>query len=124
MRNIEEKNTLVLIASSKADRYSYRAIELLQEYQVPVVAIGRRPGAINGLNFLTGQPFVEGIDTLTLYLNPFNQKGFYDYIVSLKPNRVIFNPGTENLELQELLDNHSIYWEESCTLVLLRTNQF
>ena len=118
------KKTLVLIASSNANRYSYRAVKMLLEKEVPVVAIGQRPGNIDHIEFLTGQPYVEGIDTLTLYLNPFNQKSFYSYILKINPNRVIFNPGTENPVLQNLLDENNIAWEEACTLVLLATNHF
>ena len=68
-------------------------------------------------------PF-HGIDTVSLYLNPKAQKEYYDYIISLKPRRVIFNPGTENEEFYELLKVNNIAFEESCTLVLLATNQY
>ncbi len=64
------------------------------------------------------------VDTVTVYLNPKRQKPFYDYIVSLKPKRVIFNPGTENPEFYSILKDNNIPFEESCTLVLLSTNQY
>ena len=115
---------MVLIASDKPHRYSNLALNKLMDHQVPVVAIGRRESEVRGLTFLTGQPHFDDIHTLTLYLNPVNQLPFYDYILNIKPKRVIFNPGTENRELQGMLDEHSISWEESCTLVLLSTDQF
>jgi len=115
---------MVLIASEKEDRYSNKAVKSLLENSVPVVAVSRKPGSIGDLTFLTGKPLVDGIDTLTLYLNPFNQKSFYSYILELNPRRVIFNPGTENPVLQNLLDEQDIEWEEACTLVMLATNQF
>jgi hypothetical protein len=57
-------------------------------------------------------------------LAPSRQKEYYDYIIELKPKRVIFNPGTENIELAQLLAQANIDWENACTLVLLSTNQY
>lgn len=124
MIDIENKTTMVLVASTKPDRYSYKAINMLADNNVPVVAISRRPGYIDNIEFIQGKPIIKGIHTLTLYLNPKNQESFYDYIIDINPQRVIFNPGTENSELQNLLNKTDIEWEEACTLVLLTTNQF
>ena len=124
MVELKDKMTLVLVASPKEDRYSYKAVKMLLENEVPIAAISRRAGEIDSVNFLLGKPLLEGVHTVTLYLNPFNQQEFYSYIISLKPKRVLFNPGTENPDLQDLLDQNNIYWEEACTLVLLRTNQY
>lgn len=124
MDELKSKKTLVLIASPKPERYAYKAVKMLLENDHQVVAIGRREGAIDELKFLTGKPLVESVHTLTLYLNPLNQKDFYQYILALAPKRVIFNPGTENKELQQMLDLNKIQWEEACTLVLLSTGQF
>jgi len=124
MAEIKDKKTVVLIASPKEDRYSNKAVKLLREKEVPVIGIGRRKGKIDDVELLEGRPEISNVHTLTLYLNPVNQKPFYEYIISLKPKRVIFNPGTENPELQSLLNAEGIFWEEACTLVLLRTNQF
>jgi len=66
----------------------------------------------------------QGVDTVTLYLNPTHQKQYYDYIVSLKPRRIIFNPGAENDELSDLAIKNGIKPIEACTLVLLSTNQY
>ena len=63
----------------------------------------------------------KNIDTVTLYLNPKRQEEYYDYIISLQPRRVIFNPGTENMEFIKLLKNNQIESEIACTLVLLST---
>lgn len=119
-----DKLTMVLIASPKEDRYSNKAVVSLIENSVPVLPFGRRPGQISGVAIETERIHFNDIHTISLYLNPFNQVPFYDYIASLKPKRVIFNPGTENKELQDLLDSHSIYWEEACTLVMLATKQY
>jgi hypothetical protein len=37
---------------------------------------------------------------------------------------VIFNPGTENLEFENLLKENGIETEIACTLVLLSINQY
>lgn len=124
MNDLEDKKTVVLIASPKPDRYSFMAVKLLVENDIPVVAIGRRHGYIDDVELLTGRPQVNDIHTLSLYLNPTNQRDFYDYILALAPKRVIFNPGTENEELQNMLNQKKIHWEEACTLVLLRTHQY
>lgn len=116
--------TLVLGASLKAERYSFKAISMLQEYRYEVVAHGLREGNVGNVTISTELISYSDIDTVTLYLNPKRQIEFYAYIISLKPRRVIFNPGTENPELYKLLRENDISFEESCTLVLLRTNQY
>jgi predicted CoA-binding protein len=67
---------------------------------------------------------VEDVDTVTMYLNPLHQKEYYNYILSLKPKRIIFNPGAENEELAQLAKDNHIVPVEACTLVLLSTGQF
>jgi predicted CoA-binding protein len=124
MKDLKDKRTMVLIASPKPDRYSFMAVKLLVEHEVPVVAIARRHGYIDDTELLVGRPHINDLHTLSLYLNPTNQRDFYDYILALAPKRVIFNPGTENEELQDMLSQNKIHWEEACTLVLLRTHQY
>ncbi|WP_204346189.1 CoA-binding protein [Psychroserpens algicola] len=118
------KKTLVFGASLKPERYSNMAIKELVRHQHEVVAFGLRSGDVSGVTIDTNLMPYKNIDTVTLYLNKERQKSFYDYIVSLKPKRVIFNPGTENSEFQNILQQNKIYFEESCTLVLLSTNQY
>jgi predicted CoA-binding protein len=118
------KKTLVLGASTNPSRYSFLAINRLSAYKHPVVAVGLREGKVADVNIQTGQPDVEDIDTITLYLNPTNQKPYYDYILSLKPKRIIFNPGTENDELKSMAQHAGIEPIEACTLVMLGTGQY
>lgn len=111
-------------ASLKANRYSNIAINRLVSHQHEVLAYGLRAGNVSGVTIDTElKPYSE-IDTVTLYLNPQRQVEYYDYIISLKPERVIFNPGTENPEFYKLLDAANIESEVACTLVLLSTNQY
>lgn len=118
------KKTLVMGASSNPERYAYKAIKMLQRFGHSVVAVGKKEDEVAGLKIEKEQIPFESVDTVTLYLNPMNQKQYYDYIVGLKPKRVIFNPGTENPELYTLLRQNGIEIEVACTLVLLSTNQY
>lgn len=118
------KKTLVLGASNNPSRYSYLAMERLKANGHPVVAIGLKPVRVHGIAIETEKIPFEDVHTVTLYLGAPRQQEYYDYIVSLHPQRVIFNPGSENPELQDLLDKNGIAWQESCTLVMLSTRQF
>lgn len=118
------KKTVVLGASQNPSRYSNMAINRLAALKHPVVAVGRREGRIGDVPIVTGQPKEEEVDTVTLYLNPTNQKPYYDYILSLNPKRLIFNPGAENPELYQQACEKGIKPMEACTLVLLSTGQF
>lgn len=118
------QKVLVLGASLNPARYSYVAINLLRDYDHQVFAHGLRPGEVKGVAIQTELPEIQDLDTITLYLGTKNQPNFYDYIIGSNPKRVIFNPGTENPELMNKLTDAGISYEASCTLVLLRTNQF
>lgn len=118
------KKTLVMGASTVPARYAYKAIKMLTQYNHPVVAVGKKEDELDGIKIHKGETDFDGVDTVTLYLNPMNQKPYYEYIVGLKPKRVIFNPGTENPELYSLLEKNNIEVEVACTLVMLSTNQY
>ncbi|WP_276501101.1 CoA-binding protein [Terrimonas pollutisoli] len=120
----ELKKTLVLGASDNPSRYSYLAIQRLRSYGHPVVAIGRKNTKVSDVIIEKEKQEVNDIDTVTLYLNPIHQQEYYDYIVSLKPKRIIFNPGTENEELIRLAKENKIQPLEACTLVMLSTGQY
>ena len=121
---MSKKKTLVIGASQNPGRYSYLALQKLNAHQHPVVAIGLRKGVVAGTEIETEKKPFEDIDTVTLYLNPTRQKEYYDYILSLAPKRIIFNPGTENDELAELAAEKNIQTMEACTLVMLGTGQY
>lgn len=118
------KKTLVLGASTNSDRYSNIAIKRLVANSISVRAIGKKEGEVSGVQIINYKKNFHKIKTVTLYLNAKNQKEFYDYILALKPERVIFNPGTENEELEVLLENNKIHFEKACTLVLLSIGEY
>jgi uncharacterized protein len=119
-----KKKTLVLGASDNPSRYSSLVIRRLRSLGHPVVAIGRRKGMLEDVPISTEKTPSTDIDTVTLYLNPKNQQQYYEYILSLKPKRIIFNPGAENDELATLAKASDIQPMDACTLVLLSTGQY
>lgn len=116
--------TLVIGATTNKERYAYKAIQSLIEHNHQVVAIGNKQGMVVDVLIVTEKIPFNAIDTVTLYINSKVQEDYYDYIIALKPRRVIFNPGTENTTFYELLEKKSINFEVACTLVLLATNQY
>ena len=118
------KKTVVLGASDNPARYSYLAVEKLNRYGHPVVAIGKKEGLVGNTKIITDRLIEKEVDTVSLYLNPQLQKQYYDYILSLHPKRIIFNPGTEKEELSDLAKANGIEPMEACTLVLLGTGQY
>ena len=119
-----KNKTLVFGASLKSDRYSNRAIRLLRANNIETTAFGMQEGEISGVQVTTNLDDIQQVDTISLYMNPKRQKPFYQAILDLNPRRVIFNPGTENPELQEILAEEGIEYENSCTLTLLATGQY
>jgi predicted CoA-binding protein len=118
------KKTLVLGASDNPSRYSYLAIRRLRNHNHPVVAIGRKNTKVDDVIIDKEKKSFDEVDTVTLYLNKQHQREYYDYIISLHPKRIIFNPGAENEELEELAHKNGITTMEACTLVMLSTNQY
>lgn len=118
------KKTLVLGASDNPSRYSYLAVNRLRAHQHPVVAVGKKEGRVADVAISKDHVAEPGIDTITLYLNPRNQVEYYDYIMSLNPKRIIFNPGTENDDLIRMAEQNKIEPVIGCTLVMLSTGQY
>jgi hypothetical protein len=118
------RKTLVIGGSENPRRYSYLAIKKLREHGNDVVSIGGRNGQVDDVGIMTEKRPFQEIDTVTFYLNPTLQKSYYDYILSLHPRRIIFNPGAENPEFYRLAESAGIEPIEACTLVLLSTGQY
>ncbi len=121
---MDKKYTLVIGASENPARYSNLVIKRLVHFYHPVVAIGKKMGEVVGVKIETEKLSFENIDTITLYLSASHQKEYYDYIISLHPKRLIFNPGTENNELAALAFKGGVHSIEACTLVMLNTGQY
>ncbi len=120
------KKTVVIGASPDSSRYSNLASRMLDNAGFEFIPIGIKKGEILGTPILklSDRPSIDNVHTITMYLNPKNQKEWYSYILSLNPKRLIFNPGTENPELSELAEKHGIMVENACNLVLIQTGQF
>lgn len=118
------EKVLLIGASTRPDRYAYIAFKLLKSYGHEATLLGLKEEEVDGVKFLTEFPSHEKFDTVTLYINPNIQKKYYHHLLELAPQRIIFNPGTENEELYHLLEEKNIYYIEACTLVMLRTGQY
>lgn len=120
------KKTVVFGATDNPSRFAYRAANMLAEYRHEIVPVGIKKGNVAGENIvdLREKPAIPDVDTITLYVGPQNQTEWYDYIISLKPKRIIFNPGTENFKLEEMAQKAGIETIEDCTLVMLRTGRY
>lgn len=121
---MKQETVLVLGASPNPERYSYKAVQKLRAHGHRVIAVGKKTGQIGDVSIQKEIPLAVALDTVTLYLNPDNQKEYYSQLVDLKPTRVIYNPGTENEELEELIEAKGIENLIACTLVLLSTGQY
>jgi len=118
------KKTLIIGATNNPDRYAYKAAMRLVENGHPIINIGIKTGEVAGQPIQTLSHIFQDIDTITLYIGPQLQSAYYDYILQTKPKRIIFNPGTENPELEALAESNGIPAIEACTLVLLATKQY
>ena len=122
---VMNKTTLVLGASAKPERFSNEAIRSLQKNNIPVIALGRREADLGDIKIRKGMPDdITRVHTVTLYLSAANQKEYYSFILSLKPKRIIFNPGTANPELENLALKNGIKVINECMLVMLDRGLF
>ena len=120
----QPKKTLVVGASEKPQRYANKAIHKLLNYGYEVVPLAPRPGPVAGVPFVTGYPELKDIHTITLYIGPARQTSFYEYLLSLKPKRIIFNPGTENDIFMQKAQEQGVETIQDCTLIMLDTGMY
>ena len=120
----KNKKTVVIGATTKPERAAFKVIEMLVGNGHSVLALGQNTGEVAGIKINTKAIPLKNIDTISLYINPSRQRDYYNYIVEAKPKRVLFNPGTENPELYQLLELNNIKFEAACTLVLLTLNKY
>ncbi|MEE4272107.1 MAG: CoA-binding protein [Thermoanaerobaculales bacterium] len=120
-----KQRVAVLGASTNPERYSNKAILRLLENGHEVVPVHPALDEVEGLKVVPNLAAIGGaVDTLTMYVSPKLSAKMTDAILALKPGRVIFNPGTENAELESALNDAGIGTLQACTLVLLATGQF
>ena len=115
---------MVLGASPNPVRFSHKAVKSLLRHDEEVVAVGFREGLIIEEEIMTGQPFIEGVHTVSIYIGSSRQAEYYDYILSLKPKRVIFNPGTVNPEFMARLKKEGIEPVSECMLVMISEGEY
>ncbi len=118
------KKTLIIGATTNPGRYAYLAAQRLSAHGHPIVNVGIKTGEVAGTAIEKPEKIHAGVDTITLYVGPQHQAEYFDYIVETRPNRIIFNPGTENRELEELAEKNGIETLQACTLVMLATGQY
>jgi len=120
------KKTVVIGAHTSPERYAYLAADMLQEYGHEFVPVGVKKGQVLGKEILDlkEEPAVNDVDTITLYINPYHQQDWYDYLLNMGAKRIIFNPGTENNELAEKAKAKGIEPIFGCTLVMLRSQTY
>ncbi len=118
------KKTLVLGATPNPDRYAYLAANRLKAKGHTIINVGIKKGLVAGVQIEEPKKIYSDIDTITLYVGPQNQPDLYQYILNTHPKRIIFNPGAENQELENLASQQGIETIEACTLVMLATNQY
>jgi uncharacterized protein len=124
--NYVRKKTVIIGATTNPSRYAYLAAQMLTSYQYEIVPVGIKEGVVFDKEILDifEKPPVENVDTVTLYIGPHRQPEYYDYILGLKPKRIIFNPGTENDEFEKMAESKGIEALQACTLVMLRSGQY
>ena len=121
-----EKKTVIVGSVPKPYRYAFKAAEMLEESDLDFVPVGIQKGQVKGKEILNlyDRPAIQDVHTITLYINPERQKLWYDYLLSLNPERIIFNPGTENQEFKIIAEERGVYCLEACTLVMLSTGDY
>lgn len=118
------KKTVVLGATPDSSRFAYKAANMLVRYGHEIVPVGLKKGEVAGKTIANDNPIIEGVDTITLYVGTKNLPPLFNYIIDLKPKRIIFNPGTENDELIQLAEKNNIEPVIGCTLVMLSCGSY
>ncbi len=120
------RKTVIIGATTNPSRYAFLAAQMLTSYQHEIVPVGIKEGSVFGKEILDifEKPEVKDVDTVTMYIGPHRQPEYYNYILGLKPKRIIFNPGTENDEFEKMAEAQGVEAVQGCTLVMLRSGQY
>lgn len=126
VKPFEVKKTVIIGATTDRSRYAYIAASMLTSYRHEIVPIGIKKGDLFGtpIRDIYEKPAVKDVDTITLYIGPQRQPEWYNYLLSLKPKRIIFNPGTENDDFEKMASDNGIEVVHGCTLVMLRSGEY
>lgn len=119
-----DKKTLVVGATPNPERFAYKAVHALQKHGHTVVPFGIKQGSVGGKEIVRVPGPLSNIHTVTMYIGPQHQAHYYDYLLSLAPQRIIFNPGTENHEFIQMAKNKGIETVVNCTLMMLNMGSF
>ncbi|MBE9585758.1 CoA-binding protein [Mucilaginibacter sp. JRF] len=119
-----DKKTLILGATPDTGRYAYLAANRLVSHGHSIVNVGLKQGEVAGVAIEKPEQIHHDIDTITLYVGTNNLPPLYNYILETHPQRIIFNPGTENGELRRKAEAQGIETIYACTLVMLSTGQY
>lgn len=120
-----KETVAVLGASSKPDRYSHKAMLLLQEHgHTPIPVHPKEKSILDRKVFTDLSELDVHVDTVTVYVRPELLRKQLDDLINLHPGRVIMNPGTEDQTVAAELENRDIQVVQACTLVMLNTGQF
>lgn len=120
----QNRTTLVIGATPNPARVAFTAVHMLQDYRHDILLFGIKKGEVGGMPILNEFPSQHEVDTITLYISAKWQAPYYQKMIDLKPRRIIFNPGTENMEFRAMAEEAGIECLEACTLVMLRTGQY
>jgi predicted CoA-binding protein len=118
------KKTLIIGATNNPSRYAFLAANKLTAHGPDIINVGIKNGEVAGVPIEKAGKIYSDVDTITLYVGPQHQAEYFDYILKTKPKRIIFNPGTENSDLESLAEANGIETMDACTLVLLSTGQY
>lgn len=118
------KKTVVIGATPDSSRFAYKAANMLTRYGYEIVPVGIKKGEVAGQKIRNDQPLIDEVDTVTLYVGTHNLPPLFDYILKLKPKRIIFNPGTEHPDLISLANENGIEPVVGCTLVMLSAGTY
>jgi predicted CoA-binding protein len=116
---MKNQTVLVLGATDNTNLTSYSAIKLMMHRGLHVMALGPKKTRIDQIAITDEPAAIKQADVVSIFLSAKKQRKYYDYILSLKPEKLVFNPGTENPELEFLAQKNQIQIIKGCTIALL-----
>lgn len=119
------KTVVILGASEREERYANRAQRLLTEHGFHVVPVHPALPSVEDVPVVHDLADVDPEpDVLTVYVKPETSSELAEKILALRPRAIVFNPGTENPELETKLADTDTRVVRACTIMLLTTGRF